>query len=226
MQKNPALGRLLALLTVLSLPLLVGSSCFFSFSSGGSGGVIIKDEDDDDDDEAEAIAPAAVQSGAFSHPIAQGIDYTSGSLRGVTGSRGEFEYVEGAAVRFSIGDIELGAPVEGKPVITPEDLAQAAGDDAAAATNIARLLHSLDADGQDAVVTIPPVVRSLAVRSNPSVAAAIEFLEYADEVAFTNAASQLVASLTKDYPHTARLVEGEGIDDAQTAPTSQRGGGQ
>lgn len=48
-----------------------------------------------------------------------------------------------------------------------------------------------------------------AVRDNPAVSTAIAFLDFADETAFSNAASQLVAVLTADYPFTASLVDGD-----------------
>ena len=43
--------------------------------------------------------------------------------------------------------------------------------------------------------------------SNPALTGVIEHLEYADETRFVNAASQLLAVLTGDYPHTAVLVD-------------------
>jgi len=47
------------------------------------------------------------------------------------------------------------------------------------------------------------------VSSNNAVAAAIQFLDFDDEVIFVNAASQLVAVLTADYPFTATLVDAD-----------------
>lgn len=208
MRSVSGISRLLVILTLMALPFIVGSSCAFFFSSGGgSGGTIVKDDDDDDDDEEEE-EPRFVQTGAFSSPAVEGVNYASDSVAGVTGADGSFRYVDGETVRFSIGDIALGAPVQGKPALTPQDLA---AEDAVAAINIARLLHSLDVDPSDDVVTIPADVRSAAVLSNASVAPAIEFLDFSDDAAFGNAASQLVSSLTGDYPHTATLVDAQSV---------------
>ena len=139
----------------------------------------------------------------------EGVHYESGSLAGITGSNGEFQYEVGNTVRFSIGDIPLGMPVTGKAVITPLDLVAGGAADTPAVINIARLLQSLDSEPGDEVITIPPEVRAAAVRSNPALSSAIEFLDFSDEPAFVNAASQLVAVLASDYPFTAVLVDAD-----------------
>jgi hypothetical protein len=41
------------------------------------------------------------------------------------------------------------------------------------------------------------------------VSPAIEFLDFSDAAAFVNAASQLVAVLTRDYPFTTVLVDAD-----------------
>jgi hypothetical protein len=222
MRSGIGVHRLLLILTLLGLPFVVGSSCAFFFSSGGSGGkVIVKDDDDDDDDEEE-ITPSIARTGSFRSPATAGIEYASGSLAGVTDGNGQFQYIEGETIVFFIGDIALGAPVEGKPSISPRDLAAQSPGGATAAINISRLLYSLDADTADELVTIPADVRSAAVRSNAPVAAAIEFLDFSDDAAFNNAASQLLAVLADDYPRTAALVDADSVDDgiAEGEPAS------
>jgi len=197
------------ILTLLSLPLVVGSSCFFAFSSGGNS----SDKPDKDKDDETIVV---VKTGSFGDPAADGITYESGSLKGVTGSGGAFQYEQGHAVQFSIGDIDLGAPVPGKAAISPQDLAAGEADATVATVNIRRLLQSLDDDPGDAVVTIPSTVRSKAVRGNATVASAIEFLDFSDEAAFINSASQLVAALTADYPYTATLLDGDSVQADKT----------
>lgn len=191
---------LLPFLTVLALPLLVGSSCVFIFSSGGG-----SHDKDDKDKEEETIIVA--NGGRFGDPPTQGVSFESGSITGTTGSNGEFQYESGKTVRFFIGEVALGEPVAGKSVITVPDLVAKSGPDATAAINMSRLLLSLDAEPGDDAITIPKAVRAAAARSNPDVATAIEFLDFADDPAFANAASQLVATLTQDYPFTATLVD-------------------
>ena len=139
------------------------------------------------------------------------MSYRSGTLAGVTGSEGEFQYQEGERVEFFIGEIAVGQAVAGKAVITPLDLVPQGSLDSPAVINIARLLQSLDAEPGDTRITIPASVRAAAVRSSDTVSSALRFLDFADDAAFANSAAQLVATLTAGYPFTAVLV------DAQTA---------
>jgi hypothetical protein len=199
MKLSTRMRTAVVILTLLAMPLVVGSKCIFIASSG--------DDDDhkDRDKNQQPITPTA--TGTFT-PATKGIEFVSGSVTGVTGDSGEFQFEEGKQVRFAIGDIALGAPAIGKSVISAADLA---ASDAVAAVNIERLLFSLDANPADAVVTIPDAVRTKAVRSNETVSTAIEFLDFDDDAAFANAASQLVAVLTDDYPHTATLLDSETV---------------
>ena len=190
-------NRLLLLLP--ALPFIVASQCVVLFSSG--------DSDDDDKDEDKIVV--ATRTGNFTNAPVQGLSYTSGTVEGVTGPDGEFEYVPGEPVRFALGDLALGSPVPGQALITPMELVPDGDERSAAAINIARLLQSLDATPGDDAITIPATVLTGAVRGNPAVAAAIEYLDFGDETAFVNAASQLLAVLTADYPHTAALVDAE-----------------
>jgi hypothetical protein len=180
-----------------SVPFVVGSSCVVLFSSGDS------DKDDKEDDETFIVTG----QGSFADTPVQGLGYASGELTGVTDSQGGFRYERGKQVQFAIGDIVLGEPVSGEATITPVDLAPSGTANSTAAVNIARLLQSLDSDPADDSITIPAEVAAKATRDNSAVSAAIEFLDFKDETAFVNAASQLVAVLTADYDFTATLVD-------------------
>lgn len=193
--------RLRLLLLLLVLPFITASQCIVIFSSGDN------DNDKDDEDKEEEVVVSS--QGTFVDAPVEGMAYHSGSVVGITGPSGEFDYQPGEPVQFAIGDIALGEPVAGRSVVTPLDLVPGADIDTPAVINIARLLQSLDARPGDDVITIPARVRTAAVTSNPAVSAAIEFLDFADEVAFTNSASQLVAVLTADYPFTASLVDAD-----------------
>ena len=185
------------LLLLLALPFVTASQCVVLFSSG----------DSDDDDKEEDRIVVATGEGSFVDAPVEGMAYRSGTVAGVTGPHGEFSYEVGAPIQFAVGDIELGVPVTGKAVISPIDLVPGGNISTPAVINIARLLQSLDAMPGDDSITIPPTVLATAVRSNPAVSAAIEFLDFADETAFANSASQLLAVLTADYPFTASLVD-------------------
>lgn len=197
--KSHISGRLRLLLLLLALPFITASQCIVIFSSG--------DNDKDDDDKEEEVVVSS--QGAFVDAPVEGLAYRSGSLVGITGPGGEFDYLPGEPVQFAIGDIALGEPVVGKAVVGPLDLVPGADIDTPAVINIARLLQSLDARPGDDVITIPAGVLNAAVVDNPQLSAAIEFLDFGDEAAFANSASQLVAVLTADYPFTASLVDAE-----------------
>ena len=194
--------RVIMILVLAAIPLMVGSQCSFFFSTGGS-------SDDDDEDKEEQVA--VVATGSFGAMPIAGANYISGSVSGVTDSNGEFQYEIDKSVQFSIGDIKLGRAVNGKSLITAADLVAKDADDTASATNIERLLLSLDAEPGDEVITIPAEVRAGARLSNETVSSAIQFLDFADDDGFANAASQLVSVLTGDYPFTAVLVDAETV---------------
>lgn len=191
--------KYLLILILVAIPLLVGSQCAFFFSSG---------ESSDSDDDRKGLVVVVSDGNLVDAPV-EGVNYLSGSLSGVTGSEGEFQYEAGNTIRFFIGDISLGREVKGKSLITPVDLVENGTTETPAVINIARLLQSLDARPGDARISIPEAVRRAATRSNEGVSSSIEFLDYADDPAFANAASQLVAVLTQDYPFTAVLIDAE-----------------
>lgn len=197
---NQSYRKTLLILLLIAIPMLVGSQCAVFFSSGSGS------DDDDKDKEEELIV---VATGQFGSAPVSGADYVSGSLSGVTGSNGEFQYEVGEPIQFSIGDIPLGRAVSGKAVITAQDLAAVSETASTAAINIERLLQSLDAVQGDGVITIPAEVRAKAVKSNGTVTSAISYLDFTDDAAFANAASQLVSVLTSDYPFTGVLVDAD-----------------
>ena len=188
----------LALVAMLALS---GSQCVIIATSGG-------DPDCDDKTNDKDNCPVVVvTTGRFVDGPVEGVRYESGSLSGTTGSDGEFQYELDSPVRFFLGDIPLGEAVTGKAVVSPLDLVRNGTVDTPAVINIARLLQSLDAVPGDGRISIPASVRAAAVRSNAALSSPIEFLDFADEQAFVNAASHLVAVLTATYPFTAVLVD-------------------
>ena len=70
-------------------------------------------------------------------------------------------------------------------------------------------LQSLDSVPGDGRISIPANLQSAAVHSDGNLAASIRSLDFADETAFVNAASQLIATLTASYPFTAVLVDAD-----------------
>lgn len=186
---------------------LTGSECAFVAWSGGS------PSDKDDEDENNAGLIIVIRDGAFVDAPVEGLRFTSSVASGITAADGGFRYEDGSVVSFSIGDILLGETAPGAPVLTPFDLVPHGDINTPAVINIVRLLLSLDATPGDTAITIPAALHREAVQSNPALSGVIEFLDFDDETAFVNAASQLIAVLTRNYPFTAVLVDAETARD-------------
>ena len=85
--------------------------------------------------------PPATEVGVFIDSPVEGLGYQSGGRNpGTTDAEGMFVYEVGQTLSFSVGGVRLGTLPDGQPLVTPYDF----GD---AAENIARLLQTLDADG-------------------------------------------------------------------------------
>ncbi len=98
--------------------------------------------------------------GIFTDSPVAGVSYKTASLNGITDTNGEFQYYPGETVTFSIGDVILGSsPASSK--ITPIDLGSSFNDTNPRTINIARLLQSLDHDGNhDNGILITPETRA------------------------------------------------------------------
>ena len=85
--------------------------------------------------------PPITLVGVFIDSPVEGLGYRSGgSNPGTTDAEGMFVYEVGQTLSFSVGGVQLGTLPDGQSLVTPYDF----GD---AAENIARLLQTLDADG-------------------------------------------------------------------------------
>ncbi|PZN34694.1 MAG: hypothetical protein DIU71_01925 [Proteobacteria bacterium] len=99
--------------------------------------------------------PAQTLTGVFTDSEVVNIGYRTATQEGVTNENGEFSYLEGESVVFFIGELEL-PPVQAQPVVTPLDIAGTDDLEHPVVVNIARLLQSLDADGDpDTKIQIP-----------------------------------------------------------------------
>lgn len=191
--------KLVVVFALLALFSLTGTDCLFYARSGGSASL--------DDDETTGGLLVVIRDGRFVDAPVEGLGYRSGQVAGVTGTNGEFRYQQGEPVTFFIGAIVLGAPVAGKALLTPLDLVPQGTLASPAVINIARLLQSLDAVPGDGRISIPPRVSAAATAATSGVAEVLPFLDFGDDTHFVNAAAQLVAMLTADYPFTAVLVD-------------------
>lgn len=91
-----------------------------------------------------------------------GIGYRTETQSGVTNARGEFNYLPGETVTFFIGDLVFPA-VPAKGIVTPLDMAQTLDPASPLVMNIARLLQTLDTDGDPSNgITISPAASQAA----------------------------------------------------------------
>jgi hypothetical protein len=98
--------------------------------------------------------------GVFVDSFVAGMDYVSGNTKSVTTAQGRFGGAPGTTVLFALGDVVVGlAPFSRQ--LTPISLVPGATDETdPTVTNIARLLQSLDMDGDaDNGIVIPEAVR-------------------------------------------------------------------
>jgi len=123
------------------LALLAGSVLLIGCSSGS--------------DEAPApttppAPPPDQLTGSFIDSPVEGIGYRTESIAsGATDSQGRFSYLAGESVTFFIGDINLPLVAAGT-VITPFDIINTQDINDPSVVNMARLLQSLDEDGDPA----------------------------------------------------------------------------
>ncbi|WP_455202101.1 hypothetical protein [Kaarinaea lacus] len=88
-----------------------------------------------------------ILTGVFVDAPVSGANYSTETQSGMTNTDGEYNYVDGEVVTFSIGGIILGSAMAG-PVVTPLMLVDGAMDATdPRVTNIVRLLMTLDSDG-------------------------------------------------------------------------------
>jgi hypothetical protein len=87
-----------------------------------------------------------VEPGHFVDANVNGLAYTTLTQNGITGQNGQFWYLPNEYVGFSVGNLPLGEAV-GDRAISPEDLFEGADLDDDRTINVARLLQSLDGDG-------------------------------------------------------------------------------
>jgi len=87
-----------------------------------------------------------ILTGVFVDSAVEGVSYSTSTQSGTTNSAGEFSYLNGEQVTFSIGATLLPS-VNGAPQVSPVEMAEGSSSPPNTTTNIARLLQSLDVDG-------------------------------------------------------------------------------
>jgi len=141
-------------LPVIIAPIFVLPAC----GGGGSG---------------ESEADASIKTGQFIDSAVENVSYKTETQSGKTNANGEYVYREGEFVTFSIGRLNF-PPVTAKQTITPLDLAGTDSIYDQHALNIARLLQSLDMDGDTSNgITISGGAESSASEINFNVSSSI-----------------------------------------------------
>jgi len=84
--------------------------------------------------------------GIFVDSLVQGLNYQTATYSGKTNVNGQFDYIDGETVTFSIGDISFSSSVPSTGIVTPLTVFKTTSTSDLAVLNLARLLQSLDAD--------------------------------------------------------------------------------
>jgi len=130
--------------------LSISVACVFLLAGCGGGGSSSNDQAGDPTDmtSGEDANPGNINvlTGVFVDSPVEGVTYATATQSGTTNAAGEFSYIDGEQVVFSIGAMQLPA-VQASEMITPLDIASTSSNVNQTALNIARLLQSLDQDG-------------------------------------------------------------------------------
>ncbi len=113
----------------------------YACGSGGGGNTSNNNETDNNPQEI-------VLTGEFIDSPVAGLNYKTPSRSGKTNRKGEFKYLAGETISFSIGNINLGSAI-GSPIMTPLTLVADTNDPTdLRVNNIVRLLLTLDSNNQ------------------------------------------------------------------------------
>jgi len=165
--------------------------CALAISGCGGGSSTANDSNADENldianDASTGENQAAVQTGVFLDSAVSGISYTTQTQSGITTNNGEFNYVSGESVTFSIGDLQF-PTVLAAPIVTPKDMSITGLANDNTMTNVATLLQSLDSDGNtDNGIKI--------LEQAYSAASAIDFSVTPEEFALNESVINLVAN--------------------------------
>ena len=131
--------------------------------------------------------PPQVESGVLVDSAVAGIKYRTATQQGVTDSNGFFDYAAGETVIFSIGGIDL-PPTLAKGYLQPQDIFTSQNG----LTNLARLLQSLDTDGDpsNGITLDPQVHTAFAGTTNATVAFDVPTATFGANATVTGMVSQ------------------------------------
>lgn len=120
---------------------IIISACFCVLTACGGGSSNNGNSESSNGDSGDDVL-----TGVFLDSAVSGISFTTESQSGITSAEGEFTYLENESVTFSIGEMAL-PTIAAAPIVTPVDMGENGELDARLTVNIARLLQSIDEDG-------------------------------------------------------------------------------
>ena len=118
-------------------------------------------------DDVHFAKPDTALTGLLLNSPVEGVAFQTDTQSGITNAAGEFQYLDGEMVTFSIGDIVLGT-VLGAPIITPVELTGSADPTVQAATNLLVFLQSIDEDQDLSLIHISKPTRQYCQSRMPS----------------------------------------------------------
>lgn len=145
---------------------------------------------------------STLHTGIFAGPVA-GLRYQTPSLEGITNEKGEFQYRQGERIAFLLGNTSIGSAV-GAPRINLADIVSRVDGNIsklldAGLTNIARLVCSLDRDGDlSGGIDIDPAVHAIIGKYR---------LNFRHDISFAGLALNPVLEFEQDPLITTLLAE-------------------
>ena len=172
---------------------------FLALLISGSLTACSSNSSDDGDNSTDTL------TGVFIDSAVQGLEFETTSQSGTTNAAGEFRYQEGETVTFSIGSMAFPSAT-GAALLTPIELASGSSDSEATATNIARLVQSLDEDGDPSNgIVIPDGASDIAVPVNFDVSIT-EFENNPDVINLVANSGSVIGVLISAEQATAHLL--------------------
>ncbi len=161
--------------------------------------------------------------GVFVDAFVAGIGYRTPTQSGFTNAQGEFNYLPGEMVTFFIGALEF-PPVSAKAIVTPLDMAQNLDPSSPMVLNIARLLQSLDSDGNPANgITINPAAALVATQVDFT----LDVTQFAGSPAVANliansgSITTTIVSVEEALAHLRDSLESVGVPIVEGSSSSQ-----
>lgn len=141
-------------------------TAMFLVGCGGGGGGSSAGTTTSSTDTSSGSSSTTIYSGSFIDSPVQGLQYSTATQSGTTDQYGTFTYKQGETVTFKIGNVTLGQAT-GTDMITPLTLAgdTSINNISLKASNIARLIQSLNTNSTDDKVMIPSNLSSMNVNS-------------------------------------------------------------